>query len=77
MLEREVVDVVYAVGIDPAVVSGHSLRSALATTMARNGASEREIAKRGRWRQGSARRQLSHIRDGGAFVDSGADKIGL
>lgn len=65
-----------AAGMSPEAVAGHSLRRGMATTLARAGASEREIAKPGIWRQGSlvVRR---YVADGGAFVDSGADLLGL
>lgn len=62
-------------GVDPAVYAGHSLRSGLATSAARAGASERSImAQTGHKSLPMVRR---YIRDGSLFLDNAAAVVGL
>jgi site-specific recombinase XerD len=62
-------------GIDAAELSGHSLRSGLATTAARNGASERSIMKQTGHRSVAMVRRYIH--DAELFHDNAAGKLGL
>jgi site-specific recombinase XerD len=62
-------------GLDPAGLSGHSLRSGLATTAARNGASERSIMKQTGHR--SVQMVRRYIRERTLFDDNCATKLGL
>jgi site-specific recombinase XerD len=62
-------------GIDAADLAGHSLRSGLATTAARNGASERSIMKQTGHR--SVQMVRRYIREGELFHDNCAAKLGL
>jgi len=64
-----------AVGLDPAKVSGHSLRAGLVTTAARAGKSERAIM--GQTGHRSVVMVRRYIRDAGLFDDNAADGIGL
>jgi integrase len=64
-----------AVGLDPATVSGHSLRAGLVTTAARAGKSERSIM--GQTGHRSVTMVRRYIRDAGLFDDNAADGIGL
>ena len=57
-----------AAGLDPALFSGHSLRSGFATTAARHGAPEHKIMRQGRWTTSAAMR--GYIREGELFVDN-------
>jgi site-specific recombinase XerD len=63
------------VGIDATELSGHSLRSGLATTAARNGASERSIMKQTGHRRGAMVRRYIH--DAELFNDNAGAKLGL
>jgi site-specific recombinase XerD len=63
------------VGIDAAELSAHSLRSGLATTAARNGASERSIMKQTVHRSVAMVRRYIH--DAELFHDNAAGKLGL
>jgi integrase len=62
-------------GIDAAEFSGHSLRSGLATTAAKNGASERSIMKQTGHR--SVQMVRRYIREAELFHDNAAAKLGL
>ena len=64
-----------AAGLDPALVSGHWLRSGLATTAARTGAPEHKIMRQGRWTRSPAMR--GDIREGEWFVNHSSAKLGL
>jgi integrase len=59
-----------SIGLDPAVVSGHSLRAGLATSAARAGKSERAIAKQTGHRSMVMLRR--YIRDAELFSDNAA-----
>jgi integrase len=64
-----------AAGLDPAKYAGHSLRSALATSAAIGGTSERSImAQTGHRSVNMVRR---YIRDGNLFRENAAGKVGL
>jgi integrase len=64
-----------AVGLDPSVVAGHSLRSGMATSAARAGATEAEIMNQtGHTSLPVLRR---YIRRGSLFRDNAATKLGL
>jgi site-specific recombinase XerD len=63
------------VGLDPAQLSGHSLRSGLATTAARNGASERSIMRQTGHR--SVQMVRRYIREAELFHDNASAKLGL
>jgi integrase len=62
-------------GLDAAELSGHSLRSGLATTAARNGASERSIMKQTGHRSTVMVRRYIHEAE--LFHDNAAAKLGL
>jgi len=62
-------------GLDPAVFSGHSLRSGLATSAAEGGASERSIMEQTRHR--SLKQVRKYIRRGNLFQDNAAARSGL
>ena len=63
-------------GLDPALYAGHSLRAGLATSAARNGASERAIMRQTGHKSESMVRR--YIRDGEVFSgDNAAGKVGL
>jgi integrase len=62
-------------GLDAAELSGHSLRSGLATTAARNGASERSIMKQTGHRSTAMVRRYIHEAE--LFHDNAAAKLGL
>ncbi|HVZ31724.1 MAG TPA: tyrosine-type recombinase/integrase, partial [Polyangiaceae bacterium] len=62
-------------GFDPAPLSGHSLRAALATAAAKAGKSERSIMKQTGHRSVSVVRR--YIRDAELFDDNAAAGIGL
>ncbi len=64
-----------AAGLDPAVFSGHSLRSGLATSAAEGGASERSIMEQTRHR--SLKQVRKYIRRGSLFQDNAAARSGL
>jgi site-specific recombinase XerD len=64
-----------AAGLDPARYAGHSLRSGLATSAARAGASERSIMNQTGHRSVQILRR--YIREGELFRDNAAGKIGL
>jgi integrase len=64
-----------AVGLDPALYAGHSLRSGLATSAARNGASERSIMNQTGHR--SVQMVRRYIREGTVFQENAAAKVGL
>jgi integrase len=57
------------------VLAGHSLRAGLATTAARNGASERSIMKQTGHR--SVQMVRRYIREAELFHDNAAAKLGL
>lgn len=63
------------VGLDPAKVGGHSLRSGFATEAARAGASERSIAKQTGHQSMAVLR--GYIREGTLFQDNAAAHLGL
>jgi integrase len=63
------------VGLDAASLAGHSLRSGLATTAARNGASEASIMKQTGHR--SVQMVRRYIREGSLFHDNASTKLGL
>jgi integrase len=62
-------------GLDPALFSGHSLRSGLATSAAEGGASERSIMEQTRHR--SLKQVRKYIRRGSLFQDNAAARSGL
>ncbi len=62
-------------GLDPALFSGHSLRSGLATSAAAGGASERSIMEQTRHR--SLKQVRKYIRRGSLFQDNAAARSGL
>jgi site-specific recombinase XerD len=62
-------------GIDATELSGHSLRCGLATTAARNGASERSIMRQTGHK--SVQMVRRYIREGELFIDNAASKLGL
>lgn len=61
--------------LDPAVFSGHSIRSGLATSAAQGGASERSIMDQTRHR--SLKQVRKYIRRGSLFQDNAAARSGL
>lgn len=63
------------VGIDPATVSGHSLRAGLATAAAQAGVSERVIAQTTGHRGTAMLRR--YIREGSLFRENAASLVGL
>jgi site-specific recombinase XerD len=64
-----------SVGLDADELSGHSLRSGMCTTAARNGASERSIMKQsGHHSTAMVRR---YIHDAELFSDNAGAKLGL
>jgi integrase len=63
------------VGIPADVLAGHSLRSGLATTAARNGASEASIMRQTGHR--SVQMVRRYIRSGSVFHDNAGAKLGL
>jgi site-specific recombinase XerD len=63
------------VGLETTELSGHSLRSGLATTAARNGASERSIMRQTGHRSVAMVRR--YIREAELFHDNAATKLGL
>jgi site-specific recombinase XerD len=63
------------VGLDAASLAGHSLRSGLATTAARNGASEASIMKQTGHKSVTMVRR--YIREGSLFHDNASTKLGL
>ena len=62
-------------GLDPATVSGHSLRAGFATQAAMSGASERSIARQTGHRNLQTLRK--YIREGTLFRENAATKLGL
>ena len=64
-----------AAGLDPALYSGHSLRAGLATSAARNGASERSIMNQTGHRSAAMVRR--YIREANLFQDNAAGFTGL
>ncbi len=62
-------------GLDPGLYAGHSLRAGLATSAARNGASERSIMNQTGHKSHSMVRR--YIREGSVFHDNAAGKAGL
>lgn len=64
-----------AAGIDPAGVSGHSLRSGFCTSAAARGASERSMMEQTGHRSPAMLR--GYIRDANLFADNAASKLGL
>ena len=62
-------------GLDPALFSGHSLRSGLVTSAAEGGASERSIMEQTRHR--SLKQVRKYIRRGSLFQDNAAARSGL
>ena len=64
-----------AVGLDPALFSGHSLRAGFATQAARNGKSDRSIMRHTRHR--SVRTLNEYVREGRLFDDNASDGLGL
>jgi integrase len=63
------------VGLDAAELAGHSLRAGLATTAARNGASEASIMRQTGHRSVAMVRR--YIREGSLFHDNAGAKLGL
>ena len=66
---------VAAAGYDPAIYSGHSLRSGFATSAARAGVPEAHIQAQTRHKSLPVLR--GYIRRGGLFNDNAAAKVGL
>jgi len=64
-----------AAGLDPADYAGHSLRSGMATSAARAGASERAIIEQTGHK--STARVRRYIRRGPLFTDCAAGQLGL
>src|SRR5207253_5153465 len=64
-----------AVGLDPALYAGHSLRAGLATSAAAGGASERAIMNQTGHRNVQMVRR--YIREGLLFSENAAAKVGL
>ena len=64
-----------AAGLDPALYSGHSLRSGFATQAARSGKADRSIMKQTRHK--SVRTLNEYVREGRLFDDNPSDGIGL
>lgn len=64
-----------AVGLDPALFGGHSLRAGLATQAAKSGKAERAIMRQTRHRSVAMVRR--YIRDADLFSDNAAAGIGL
>lgn len=62
-----------AAGLDPAAFAGHSLRAGLATEAAKEGVSERDIAKQTGHKSMMVLRK--YIRDGSLFRDNAAKKV--
>ena len=62
-------------GVDPATVSGHSLRAGFATQAAMSGAAERAIARQTGHRNLQTLRK--YIREGTLFRENAATKLGL
>lgn len=60
-------------GIDPTLVSGHSLRAGLATTAALAGKSDRSIMRQGRW--SSSAMVDRYVRPADAWRDNAADGL--
>ena len=75
MVARIVKKRALAVGLDPSVLAGHSLRSGFATTAAKCGKTERAIMRQTGHRSISVVRR--YIRDGALFEDNAAAGIGL
>jgi site-specific recombinase XerD len=77
--DRAVVNIVKraaaAAGLDPADYAGHSLRSGMATSAARAGASERSIMDQTRHRSVAMVRRYIHR--GQMFTDNAAGQLGL
>ena len=63
------------VGLEAAELAGHSLRAGLATTAARNGASEASIMRQTGHR--SVQMVRRYIREGSLFHDNAGAKLGL
>ena len=63
------------VGVDPATVSGHSLRAGFATQAAMSGAAERAIARQTGHKNLQTLRK--YIREGTLFRENAATKLGL
>ena len=64
-----------AIGIDPALIGGHSLRAGHATQAAENGVDIVEIAQQGRWKD--LRKVMVYVRSGRRFSYNSSAKIGL
>lgn len=62
-------------GLDPAMFSGHSLRSGFATQAALGGASDREIMRQGRWT--NPRTVHGYIRTANPLADNAVTRLGL
>lgn len=62
-------------GLDPAMFSGHSLRSGFATQAALGGASDREIMRQGRWT--NPKTVHRYIRTANPLEDNAVTKLGL
>lgn len=60
---------------DPESLSAHSLRAGMATQAAKNGASDRQIMRQGRWKSRST--LDGYVRAGRMFEDNVAGKLGL
>jgi len=71
---RVVQKLAVAVGLDPTVYSGHSLRAGFATSAAMHGIEERRIAKQTRHKSSVVR---TYIRDGEVFVRNASYEVGL
>ncbi|MBL6454524.1 site-specific integrase [Belnapia sp. T6] len=63
-----------AVGLNPTIYSGHSLRAGFATSAAAHGIEERRIAKQTRHKSVVVR---TYIRDGEVFVHNASSEVGL
>lgn len=71
MLKRRCV----AIGLDPMLIGGHSLRSGHATQAAENGADVLEIAQQGRW--ANLKHLQTYVRSGRRFKYNSSSKLGL
>jgi site-specific recombinase XerD len=77
--DRAVADIIkrraLAAGLDPALFSGHSLRSGFATEAYAQGVPELAIMRHGRWR--SAATMRGYVEEGSLWNDNAAASLGL
>jgi integrase len=64
-----------AAGLDPALFSGHSLRTGFATEAYAQGVPELAIMRHGRWR--SATTMRGYVEEGSIWNDNAAARLGL